>query len=137
MIQYKQEGNNTHVPYSITDLLFHKVRENPEEGDCNRVGEHLRPFLQSGQRFPDQLSLGSKGRVDDHHQLLAVDQEVLKDCISFVPMEGVRVEEVEPDEFVRRVECLTRVKISSISVFIQQYYRTLPAIVDQDQEAKI
>ena len=111
MIQYKQEGNNTHVPYSITDLLFHKVRENPEEGDCNRVGEHLRPFLQSGQRFPDQLSLGSKGRIDDHHQLLAVDQEVLKDCISFVPMEGVRVEEVEPDEFARRVECLTRVKM--------------------------
>ena len=26
-------------------------------------------------------------------------------------MEGVRVEEVEPDEFVRRVECLTRVKM--------------------------
>ena len=92
--------------FFLSHLLLHEVRKDPDEGDGDRAGEHLCSLLQSGQGFPHQLGLGSKRRVNDHHQLLAVDQEVLKDSVCFFSMEGVRVEEVEPDELLRRVECL-------------------------------
>ena len=81
-------------------LLLHEVRKNPDEGNYDRAGEHLCSLLQSGQGFPDQLSLGSERRVNDHRQLLTVDQEILKDSVCFFSMEGVRVEEVEPDELL-------------------------------------
>ena len=67
-------------------------------------------MLQPVQGFPDQLRLGSERGINDHHQFLTVDQEVLEDSIRFLSMEGVGVEEVEPDKFFRRVECLTREK---------------------------
>ena len=57
-------------------------------------------MLQSGQGFPDQLSLGSARRVNDHRKLLTVYQEILKDIVCFFSMEGLRVEEVEPDELL-------------------------------------
>ena len=88
-------------------LLLHEVRKDPQKGDGDRAGKHLCPSLQSVQRLPDQLRLGSKGGVNDHHKLLAVDQEILKNSICFLSMEGVRVEEVEPDKLFRWVECLT------------------------------
>ena len=57
-------------------------------------------MLQSGQGFTDQLSLGSARRVNDHRKLLTVYQEILKDIVCFFSMEGLRVEEVEPDELL-------------------------------------
>ena len=91
-------------------LLLHEVRKDPKERDVDRAGEHLCPLLQPVQGFPDQLRLGSERGINDHHQFLTVDQEVLEDSIRFLSMEGVGVEEVEPDKFFRRVECLTREK---------------------------
>ena len=58
--------------------------------------------------MPDQLSLGSEGRVNDHHELLAVDQKVLKNGVGLFSVEGVRIEEVVPDETFGRVECLAK-----------------------------
>ena len=75
-------------------------KENPDVEDCDRAGEHLCSFLQSGQGFTDQLSLGSARRVNDHRKLLTVYQENLKDIVCFFSMEGLRVEEVEPDELL-------------------------------------
>ena len=89
-----------------THLLLHKVREDPKEGYGDGAGEHLGPFLQPFQGVPDQLSLGSEGRVNDHNELLAVDQKVLKNGVGLFSVEGVRVKEVVPDEAFRRVECL-------------------------------
>ena len=79
--------------------------------DGDGAGEHLCSLLQSLQGFPDQLRLGSERGINDHHQFLTVDQEVLEDSVCFLSMEGMGVEEVEPDEFFRRVECLTSEKM--------------------------
>ena len=57
--------------------------------------------------MPDQLSLGSEGWVDNHHELLAVDQKVLKNGVGLFSVEGVRIEDVVPNEASGRVECLT------------------------------
>ena len=58
--------------------------------------------------MPDQFSLGSEGWVDDHHELLAVDQKVLKSGVGLFSVEGVRIEEVVPNEAFGRVECLAK-----------------------------
>ena len=56
-------------------------------------------MLQSGQGFTDQLSVGSARRVNDHRKLLTVSGNS-EGLVCFFSMEGLRVEEVEPDELL-------------------------------------
>ena len=84
--------------------------------------------------MPDQFSLGSEGWVDDHHELLAVDQKVLKSGVGLFSVEGVRVKEVVPNEAFGRVECLAK---GVLNDYFRYQIRILPATVHQGQEEEI